>query len=71
MREVEDLSTREAAELLGISEDALKVRLHRAKAMLRTAVEARLGGAVKTLYGFDGERCDRIVATVMGRISTL
>ncbi len=68
MREVEGLTTREAAELLGISEDALKVRLHRAKAALRATIEARLGGAVRSLYGFAGERCDRIVAAVMARL---
>ncbi len=71
MREVEDLTTREAADLLGITEDALKVRLHRAKTMLRTTLEARMGGALKSIYGFDGERCDRIVASVMDRISKL
>ena len=35
LRDVEDLSTREAAEILGISESALKVRLHRARLALR------------------------------------
>lgn len=35
LRELEGLSTREAAEALGISEAALKVRLHRARAALR------------------------------------
>jgi RNA polymerase sigma-70 factor (ECF subfamily) len=68
LREVEELSTREAADVLGVSEDALKVRLHRAKLALRVAVEARLGAAVRTMYGFDGARCDRMVAAVMGRI---
>jgi RNA polymerase sigma-70 factor (ECF subfamily) len=68
LREVEELSTREAADVLGVSEDALKVRLHRAKLALRVAVEERLGAAVRTLYGFDGTRCDRMVAAVMGRL---
>jgi RNA polymerase sigma-70 factor, ECF subfamily len=35
LRDVEGMSTREAAELLGISESAAKVRLHRARLALR------------------------------------
>lgn len=35
LRDVEGLSTREAAEALGVSEPALKMRLHRARALLR------------------------------------
>lgn len=35
LRDLEELSTREAAEALDISESALKVRLHRARAALR------------------------------------
>lgn len=35
LRDLEELSTREAAEALGITESALKVRLHRARAALR------------------------------------
>jgi RNA polymerase sigma-70 factor, ECF subfamily len=40
LRDVQGLSTRETAELLGISEGAVKVRLHRAHARLRELVEA-------------------------------
>lgn len=40
LRDVQGLSTKEAAEVLGISEGALKVRLHRAHARLRELVGA-------------------------------
>jgi RNA polymerase sigma-70 factor (ECF subfamily) len=40
LRDVQGLSTKEAAQLLGISEGAVKVRLHRAHARLRELVEA-------------------------------
>jgi RNA polymerase sigma-70 factor (ECF subfamily) len=40
LRDVQGLSTREAAKVLGISEGAVKVRLHRAHARLRELVEA-------------------------------
>jgi RNA polymerase sigma-70 factor (ECF subfamily) len=39
LRDIEELSTREAAALLGVEENALKVRLHRARAALRTLLE--------------------------------
>lgn len=38
LRDVEGLSTREVAEVVGISEDNVKQRLHRARALLRTAL---------------------------------
>jgi RNA polymerase sigma-70 factor (ECF subfamily) len=41
MRDVQGLSTKQAAHLLGISEGAVKVRLHRAHARLREWVGSR------------------------------
>ena len=38
LRDVEGFSTREAAELLGVSSDAMKMRLSRARALLRAAI---------------------------------
>ncbi|HVS64270.1 MAG TPA: RNA polymerase sigma factor [Thermoanaerobaculia bacterium] len=67
-RHVEGMSTAEAAECLGVSESALKVRLHRARERLRGDLERRMGEVTKELYAFGGERCDRVVARVLGRI---
>lgn len=39
MREIEGLSTKEAAEVMGVSEANVKTRLHRARLMLRKALE--------------------------------
>jgi RNA polymerase sigma-70 factor (ECF subfamily) len=39
LRDIEGLSTQEAAEILGISEAALKSRLHRARVLVREALE--------------------------------
>ena len=44
LRDLEDLSTREAAEVLGISPGALKVRLHRARLLLREQLAAYFKG---------------------------
>lgn len=40
LRDVEELSTRETAEILGITESAVKVRLHRARLALREQLSA-------------------------------
>jgi RNA polymerase sigma-70 factor (ECF subfamily) len=42
LRDIEELSTKEAADLVGISENALKLRLHRARQALATVITRRL-----------------------------
>jgi RNA polymerase sigma-70 factor (ECF subfamily) len=68
LREVEELSTAETADCLGISEELVKVRLHRARGELRRRLESHIGTAMRGVYGFHLSRCDRIVAHVMERI---
>lgn len=68
LRLVEELSTEDTAVCLGLSPANVKVRLHRARARLRETIERRLGEDVRRLYQFDGERCDRIVRSVMSRL---
>jgi RNA polymerase sigma-70 factor, ECF subfamily len=69
LREVEQLSTSETAECLDLSEEAVKTRLHRSRALLRPELEDRLGPAIGEAYAFLGARCDRMVARVLERIS--
>jgi len=68
LREVQQLSTSEVAELLDLTPDNVKQRLSRAKAMLRTALEERTGASLTELYPFEAPRCDRVVAGVLGRL---
>lgn len=68
MRDVEQLSTAETADALELSEENVKVRLHRARAMVRKQLFARAGAEAPRAFGFMGERCDRVVAAVMHRI---
>jgi RNA polymerase sigma-70 factor (ECF subfamily) len=42
MRDIDDLDTDEVAELLGITPNAVKIRLHRARQALRTLIEQEL-----------------------------
>ncbi len=65
LREMEDLSIRETAEVVGIEESNVKVRLNRAKSMLRDS----LGAYMKdTVYSFHLSKCDRMAEKVMSRL---
>jgi RNA polymerase sigma-70 factor (ECF subfamily) len=68
LRMVEGLDTSETAECLELTPANVKVRLHRARELLRRRIDAQLGQEVRRLYQFDGERCDRIVADVLSRL---
>jgi len=68
LRQIEDMSTAETAECLDISEEAVKVRLFRARALLRDELCSRIGSAAPDAFAFDGLRCDRIVTAVLDRI---
>jgi RNA polymerase sigma-70 factor (ECF subfamily) len=68
LREVEGLSGAEAAACLAVSEDALKMRLSRAKAMLRAIMHEKLDSAVADVFTFHAPRCDRMVELVFARI---
>lgn len=69
LREIEGLSTSETAEGLDLGEEAVKTRLHRARAMVRRGISARLGAAAgREAFQFQAPRCDRIVAAVLTEI---
>jgi len=69
MRDVEDLSVEETAECLSIPEATVRSRAFRARALLRESVAREMDVATVDAFGFDGERCDRIVASVLARLS--
>jgi RNA polymerase sigma-70 factor (ECF subfamily) len=68
LRDVQALPTSEVAEALGITEEAVRVRLHRAHLALREALFARVRSSAREAFPFLAPRCDRIVAGVLGRI---
>lgn len=68
LRDVEELTTADTASALGISEGSVRVRLHRARAALRQTIDELTGLAAGDIFGFAGDRCDRIVAGVFARI---
>jgi RNA polymerase sigma-70 factor (ECF subfamily) len=71
LRDVEGMSTEEAAAHLGIKPETAKTRLHRARKMMRLAIEKQLAGTFSSLFPFDGARCvamaDRVVAQLRDR----
>lgn len=68
LRDVEELSTAETADILGISDALVKVRLHRARHALRHELADAAGHTLAEAFAFLAPRCDRIVASVMPRI---
>ncbi|HTN77530.1 MAG TPA: RNA polymerase sigma factor, partial [Pirellulaceae bacterium] len=68
MRMIENMDTREAACCLGLTEANVKVRLHRARALLRESLGAEFESEVRSVYQFGGTRCNRIVLAVFARL---
>jgi RNA polymerase sigma-70 factor (ECF subfamily) len=67
LREINGLNVAETAETLNISAANVKVRLNRAKAMLRREIEK--GYAASELFEFNLVYCDAIVGHVMEEIN--
>jgi RNA polymerase sigma-70 factor (ECF subfamily) len=66
LRDVLELDTAETAACLGISHEAVRVRLHRARAAIAADLTERM---IANVYGFDGARCDRVTRNVMAAIT--
>src|SRR5262245_39129643 len=69
LREIEGMDTAETAESLGVSEEVVKTRLHRARSMIRQDLYRRSGATSAAAFQFHLSRCDRVVEAVMRRIS--
>jgi RNA polymerase sigma-70 factor (ECF subfamily) len=69
LREIDGMTTEEAATVLDIEIDAVKTRLHRARAALKAAIEDRVGDQMKNAFTFGNERCDRVVAAVLAKLN--
>jgi RNA polymerase sigma-70 factor (ECF subfamily) len=68
LREVEGLNTAETAECLEISEENVKTRLHRARALLQRELYSVAGANGSAAFPFLDARCDRVVTRVLERI---
>ena len=68
MRDVEDMTVQETAECLSIPPATVRTRLFRARALLREALARDMDSATVEVFGFAGQRCDRIVSAVLARL---
>ena len=68
LRDLEEMSTADTAYALEITEENVKVRLHRARALLRKNLFALAGEARNLAFQFHAVRCDRVVKNVFDRI---
>jgi RNA polymerase sigma-70 factor (ECF subfamily) len=68
LRAVEELPVEEVAAVLQIPAATVRTRFFRARSLLREALAQKIDLACEDAFSFAGERCDRIVASVLARI---
>jgi RNA polymerase sigma-70 factor (ECF subfamily) len=69
LRDIEEMSTSETAEVLAITDTNVKVRLHRAHELLRTELMTRAGATSPQAFMFPATRCNRVVDAVFHRLN--
>jgi RNA polymerase sigma-70 factor, ECF subfamily len=69
LRDIEELSTAETALALDITEDNVKIRLHRGHGMIRSWLFERIGADAKQAFSFMGARCNSVVEAVFKQIA--
>ena len=68
MRDIEECSIEETAANLDLKPETVKTRLHRARRLLREALDARLASTMVEAFPFLGARCGRITEAVLARL---
>ena len=68
LRDIEELSTEETATQLSLKPETVKTRLHRARRLMRKAIEKRLSTTFSELFPFDGARCEGMADRVIERL---
>jgi RNA polymerase sigma-70 factor (ECF subfamily) len=69
LKEVEGMSIDETSSALAISKVNVKVRLYRAKSMLKNLIKD--GADISALFTFGNERCDKVTDSVMYFIKSI
>ncbi|MBZ9986418.1 RNA polymerase sigma factor [Mesorhizobium sp. BH1-1-5] len=67
-RVIEGLSIEETADLLGVRPETVKTRLHRARTLVRKALDDEIGPVLLDAFPFAGRRCERLTQAVMRRL---
>jgi RNA polymerase sigma-70 factor (ECF subfamily) len=71
MREVEGCSVEETATTLDIRPETVKTRLHRARRLLRSALQDSLAATLGEAFPFLGPRCARMTEAVLARVDRM
>lgn len=69
LRAVEEMSVDEVSQALKIPEPTVRTRFFRARSLLRESLASDIDITLSDAFSFDGERCDRIVAGVLAKLS--
>jgi RNA polymerase sigma-70 factor (ECF subfamily) len=69
LRDVDDCSIEETAAALGIKPETVKTRLHRARRLMRKALDEKLAATMTEAFPFLGARCQRITDAVLARLA--
>jgi len=69
LRALEELTVEETARALGLHEATVRSRFFRARSQLREALSREIDLAFDDVFAFAGERCDRIVARVLAKLT--
>ena len=68
MREIEECTVEETAACLNLRSETVKTRLHRARRLLRVALNDTLAATLTDAFPFLGTRCARMTTTVLQRL---
>ena len=67
-RVIEGMNVEETAQILGLTPETVKTRLHRARNLLRGNVERKIGPVMMEAFPFAGRRCERLTKAVLKRL---
>ena len=70
LRALEERTVEETATALGLEEATVRTRYFRARGLLRESLARDIDRTLEDAFAFAGERCDRIVASVLARIAS-
>lgn len=70
MREIEECSVEETAISLDIRPETVKTRLHRARRLLRIALQDKLSTTLAGVFPFLGPRCERMTEHMLKRLDS-
>ena len=70
LRALEELTVEETAAALDIPDATVRTRYFRARGLLRESLASDIDRTLEDAFAFAGERCDRIVASVLERIKS-